>query len=549
MFTIKSNEVLKISSGIEVGGGVVWRLALCLLFCWVVVYLVLIKGIQSLGKVSYFSTIFPYVLLTIMLIRGVTLDGAREGVLYYIKPDFKKLAVASTWSDAATQIFYSLTICTGCMTTMASFNPFHNNILRDAILVPIINCLTSFYGGFAIFSILGYMSKQKGVPIDQVADQGAGLIFVVYPEALSKMPIAPLWSFSSTEVTLSAIIDEFPVLRRTRWHDMASRAVACFAFYLFGLILVTNGGFYYLNLVDFYLGGVPLLIAGLLEFVAVIYIYGYSNFAMDIKMMLGRKVPMFFTIAWYFISPALLLIVTVAAFVQMDVPVLMNRPLPFWAVVVGWMFVLLTLISIPVWFLYYYARSGGWQLLKNLSHSTDSWGPADDENRTGRYARRRLASVRPTETMLQGNSNIGCSNIGCNNIDCSNIDCNNTDCNDIECNSREIITSYVINQGSGSAELMSVKDRQVAYTSSNQVSDSNIHVSEIVNKMSDINRRESDRNEHAFRSNSEKSDDDRQVSDNGNEVSDTGNRTIVSDHRQQHCASPDGYNNEGFEKF
>ena len=41
------------------------------------------------------------------------------------------------------------------------------------MLVPIINCCTSFYAGFVVFSTLGYMSKQKGVPIDEVAIAGS----------------------------------------------------------------------------------------------------------------------------------------------------------------------------------------------------------------------------------------------------------------------------------------------------------------------------------------------------------------------------------------
>lgn len=45
-------------------------------------------------------------------------------------------------------------------------------IYRDAVLVPIINCLTSFYAGFVIFSVLGFMATQKGVTIDEVADGG-----------------------------------------------------------------------------------------------------------------------------------------------------------------------------------------------------------------------------------------------------------------------------------------------------------------------------------------------------------------------------------------
>ena len=72
-------------------GHIRWKLCLCLLLAWVLVVLFVSKGIQSTGKVAYFTATFPYVMLTVLVIRGVTLPGASKGIIYFIKPDFKKL--------------------------------------------------------------------------------------------------------------------------------------------------------------------------------------------------------------------------------------------------------------------------------------------------------------------------------------------------------------------------------------------------------------------------------------------------------------------------
>ena len=68
-----------------------WELILCLLASWTFVCFSLIKGVQSSGKVMYFTVIFPYILLIVLFGVGVSLDGAIDGIYYYIKPDFARL--------------------------------------------------------------------------------------------------------------------------------------------------------------------------------------------------------------------------------------------------------------------------------------------------------------------------------------------------------------------------------------------------------------------------------------------------------------------------
>jgi solute carrier family 6 amino acid transporter-like protein 5/7/9/14 len=86
--------MLDISEGITQLGEVRWQLALCLLLCWLTVFICLSKGIRSSGKVTYVTSVFPYLILVILLVRGLTLEGSTEGILYYLTPDFTRLASA-----------------------------------------------------------------------------------------------------------------------------------------------------------------------------------------------------------------------------------------------------------------------------------------------------------------------------------------------------------------------------------------------------------------------------------------------------------------------
>ncbi|NWI54380.1 S6A11 protein, partial [Calyptomena viridis] len=83
--------VLAISAGIEHIGNLRWELALCLLAAWTICYFCIWKGTKSTGKVVYVTATFPYIMLMILLIRGVTLPGASEGIKFYLYPDISRL--------------------------------------------------------------------------------------------------------------------------------------------------------------------------------------------------------------------------------------------------------------------------------------------------------------------------------------------------------------------------------------------------------------------------------------------------------------------------
>lgn len=105
-------------------------MALCLLIVYLICYFSLWKGISTSGKVVWFTALFPYAVLFILFIRGITLPGSAEGIAYYLSPNFDKIYEPAVWVDAATQVFFSLGPGFGVLLAYASYNKYHNNVYK-----------------------------------------------------------------------------------------------------------------------------------------------------------------------------------------------------------------------------------------------------------------------------------------------------------------------------------------------------------------------------------------------------------------------------------
>ena len=131
----------------------------------------------------------------ILLIRALTLDGAMDGLAYYVKVDWDKLLVGKTWIDGATQIFFAYSVGMGALPALGSYNKFHHDCFKDAIITCVVNTLTCLLAGVLVFSILGYMAHVQETTIDDVVNSGPGLVFLTYPDLVLKLPFSVLWAF------------------------------------------------------------------------------------------------------------------------------------------------------------------------------------------------------------------------------------------------------------------------------------------------------------------------------------------------------------------
>ncbi|GAB1292138.1 Sodium- and chloride-dependent glycine transporter 2 [Apodemus speciosus] len=392
--------VLKISAGIEYPGEIRWPLAFCLFLAWVIVYASLAKGIKTSGKVVYFTATFPYVVLVILLIRGVTLPGAGAGIWYFITPKWEKLTDATVWKDAATQIFFSLSAAWGGLITLSSYNKFHNNCYRDTLIVTCTNSATSIFAGFVIFSVIGFMANERKVNIENVADQGPGIAFVVYPEALTRLPLSPFWAiifflmlltlgldtmFATIETIVTSISDEFPKYLRT--HKPVFTLGCCICFFIMGFPMITQGGIYMFQLVDTYAASYALVIIAIFELVGISYVYGLQRFCEDIEMMIGFQPNIFWKVCWAFVTPTILTFILCFSFYQWEPMTYGSYRYPNWSMVLGWLMLACSVIWIPIMFVIkmYLAPGRFIERLKLVCSPQPDWGPFLAQHRGDRY--------------------------------------------------------------------------------------------------------------------------------------------------------------------
>merc|ERR1711892_1543196 len=128
-------------------------LVLCL--AWLIVFYLLMNGAEATGGALYFIALMPYFVLTIFLGIGLSSDGGIDGLVRLFQPDWSALQDPQLWVKAASQIFFSLSVCYGGIISFASYNPVSHNFLRDSMIVAMVNSGTSLFASCVIFALLG----------------------------------------------------------------------------------------------------------------------------------------------------------------------------------------------------------------------------------------------------------------------------------------------------------------------------------------------------------------------------------------------------------
>ncbi len=351
-------KVLQTSNGIEQLGGINLSIFLSLLFVWFSVYFCVWQGTKSVGKVVKYSVPLPVILMSLLLIRAVTLPGFLQGWEMYLQPNWIALLNPEVWTAACSQIFYSLSLAFGIMVAYGSYKDRDDDITQDAWITALLDSGTSIFAGFVVFGVLGYMAWKIGTPLKDLAASGPGLAFVVFPEAISLMPLSKIFSilfflmlfllgidsaFSMVAALNAAVADKYKHISLAQ-----ISLVFCLLLLIAGAIYTTRAGLYFLDLVDHFVTSYNLLSIGICQSILVGWVYGAEKMRRYINQVSHWQIGKWWNIAIKYIIPLALVTLLVTQFIQdIKTP---YEGYPTWALGIGWTIALLPLL-IFLWLL------------------------------------------------------------------------------------------------------------------------------------------------------------------------------------------------------
>eukprot|EP01065_Artemidia_motanka_P034257 TRINITY_DN414_c1_g2_i1.p1 TRINITY_DN414_c1_g2~~TRINITY_DN414_c1_g2_i1.p1 ORF type:complete len:807 (+),score=228.64 TRINITY_DN414_c1_g2_i1:72-2492(+) len=328
-----------------------WPLVVCLLLSYVLIFLAVWRGIRFATKIAYVTVIMPAILLLVMIIWCATLEGAGDGISYYLTNfEAKSLYNIDMWGDACAQTLFSLLFLPGTTATLASYMQEKEDVYKVHRLVAYANALFAFLGGFAIFSVIGHTHvrscRTEGVTkfhecrsVEEIAkSSGGGLAFIALADGIATIPhggnvfgfffflmcftLALDTCFAGVEVLCTFAADNFTYFQLSSRQDVIA-AAWCVILFLSGLLYTTNSGFTLLEVVDHYLNTYTMLIGQVLHCVMFRLDWTWENLAAMLQRNTighpgfprGREVSEKIRTLLYWVVPAACVVFLIGMFV------------------------------------------------------------------------------------------------------------------------------------------------------------------------------------------------------------------------------------------
>lgn len=266
-------------------------LVLCLFFSYVLIYFSAWKGVKSTGKMVWVTCTAPYVILTVLLIKGLTLEGAGNGLLYLVKPRWERLGDIDVWKSAAVQILFSSGVAFGPLMYYGGSRDRESKIVTASFWIPMANSLTSFYAALTVFTFVGHVAHVLKLDVDKVTTQSVSLAFVAYPGLLNLLDGKNFWAviFFTMLVTLGVdsafgyidyimefYLDAFPIIQKTMRKEFVC-IILCVVCFISSLMFVTDSGYYVFGMFDDYACSISLFFCLIMECIVIGWILGIEK--------------------------------------------------------------------------------------------------------------------------------------------------------------------------------------------------------------------------------------------------------------------------------
>lgn len=307
----------------QAGSPILW-FSVFLLFTAIVVILGVEKGIEKVSKVM-----MPILVVLTLFIAfyACTIDGAMEGVAYYLKPNLSDFS-AKTVLAAMGQLFYSMSLAMGIMVTYGSYMKKEDNLESSVRQIELFDTGIAFFAGLMIIpAVFAFSGGDKSA-----LSAGPGLMFITLPKVFNSMPMggvigtvffilvlfAALTSaISLMETIVSIIMDKFHLKRLS-----ASLIVTAFSFALgipsslgFGVLgHISVAGMTILDLMDFISNSVLMPIVAIFTCIFVGFVIKPKTIADEVKRTHGTfKSEKMFTVMIKWIAPVFLAAILISS--------------------------------------------------------------------------------------------------------------------------------------------------------------------------------------------------------------------------------------------
>jgi len=255
---------------------------------WVIIWFVSHRELEKgLGKVSKILVPLLFIVMTIIVVYSLTLDDATLGLYELFHPKWESLLNFKIWMSAFGQIIFSLNLGLSLGFTYAGYSGKETDLITNALIIALSNCLFENFCALGVFSVLGYMAKIENVAVNEVIKQGTSLIYITYPAVINTLgkfgyvlgPAFFITVFLAGLTSFLAMIEpiSFCIQNKFTWDRKKCATVLLIIGGALSLLFATAYGDTLLGIVDTYINQILILLCILVECIAFAWVFKAEN--------------------------------------------------------------------------------------------------------------------------------------------------------------------------------------------------------------------------------------------------------------------------------